>query len=167
MQWLVVRTKPQQERIAQLHLRQREVEPYCPMFLEPPWHRRAPRGPVPLFKGYIFVRLDEPGRINAIRFCPGVLVTVAFDGVPAMVDQGLVDALRLREADRGYIQAREHDEGIPPGHKVRIMAGPLANLEGIFTGYLRGRERARVLLHFLRGQRELEVDAAALAMVCG
>jgi hypothetical protein len=36
--WLVVRTKPRQERVAICHLSQREVEPYCPLYLEPPWH---------------------------------------------------------------------------------------------------------------------------------
>ena len=163
--WLVVRTKPRQERVAVGHLAQREVTPYCPMFLQPPWHPRAPRGPMPLFAGYIFVRCVPEVQLNAVRYCPGVLGLVSFDGEPALVDQSLIDAIRLREGDRGYALPEEMAEGIPKGATVRVMAGPLEGISGVFRGYLRGRERARVLMDFLRSRHEVEVDAAALAML--
>ena len=73
LQWLVVRTKSRQERVALQHLAQRGVEPYCPLFLEPPWHPRAPKGPVPLFAGYLFVECRPRWHLNAVRYCPGVL----------------------------------------------------------------------------------------------
>jgi hypothetical protein len=44
-----------------------------------------------------------------------------------------------------------------------IMAGPLAGMEGIFRGYLRGRERAQVLMEFLRQRNLIEVDTEDLA----
>lgn len=161
--WLVVRTKPLQERAAVHHLAQREVSPYCPMFLQPPWHPRAPRGPVPLFSGYIFVRCDPERQLNAVRFCPGVLGPVAFGGQIAEIDDGVIRALRLREGARGYALPIEQDEGIPEGSNVRVMSGPLEGLEGVFRGYLRGRHRARILVEFLRGRRRVEVDTSALA----
>jgi hypothetical protein len=36
-------------------------------------------------------------------------------------------------------------------------------MEGIFRGYLRGRERAQVLVEFLRQQSLVEVDSDDLA----
>ena len=164
-EWLVVRTKPRQERVAVCHLRQRDVEPYCPQFLEPPWHTRAPKGPTPLFTGYIFVRCEPLLRLNAVTFCPGVAHVVRFDRQLAIVDQGVIDALKLREAERGYIVPMETECGIAPGSKVRVMAGPLTGIEGVFRGYLRGGQRARVLMEFLRRRNVVEVDTDLLAVV--
>ncbi len=164
-QWLVVRTKARQEKTAVHHLAQREVIPYCPMFLQPPWHPRAPRGPVPLFSGYIFVRCNLTEQLNAVRFCPGVLAPVAFGGEIAIADQGLIDALRGREGSRGYALPVEQEEGMPMGAVVRLMSGPFAGIEGVFNGCLRGGQRAKVLLELLRGRHEVEVDYSSLALV--
>jgi len=164
-EWLVVRTKPRQERVAVSHLRQRDVEPYCPLFLEPPWHLRAPKGPTPLFTGYIFVHCVPRLRLNAVAYCPGVANVVRFERKLAIVDQEIINALKLREAERGYIVAREREFGIAPDSKVRVMAGPLTGMEGIFRGYLRGGERARVLMEFLRRRSLVEVDTDLLAVV--
>jgi transcriptional antiterminator RfaH len=164
-EWLVVRTKPRQERVAVCHLRQRDVEPYCPLFLEPPWHPRAPKGPTPLFNGYIFVRCLPSVQLNAVAYCPGVLHVVRFDRRVATVEQEIVDALKLREADKGFILPTEMEHGISPGRKVRVMAGPLNGMEGVFRGYLRGRQRARVLMEFLRRSNLIEVDTELLAVV--
>lgn len=163
--WLVVRSKPRQERVAVCHLREREVEPYCPMYLEPPWHTRAPRGPVPLFGGYLFVRCVPQTQLNAVSYCPGVQHVVRFDREPATVEQGIIDALRAREAERGYVVPSELEFGIAKGRKVRVMSGPLKEMEGIFRGYLRGGQRARVLMEFLRRKSLVEVDTELLAVV--
>jgi hypothetical protein len=163
-EWLVVRTKPRQERVAVCHLRQREVEPYCPLYLEPPWHPRAPKGPVPLFGGYIFVRCNPHSQLNAVSYCPGVFRPVRFDRVLATVDQDLIDALKLRESDRGYVIPPEMEFGIEEGRKVRVMAGPLKDMEGVFRGYLRGGQRARVLMEFLRRRSLVEVETELLAV---
>ena len=163
--WLVVRTKPRQERVAVCHLRQREVEPYCPMYLEPPWHSRAPKGPTPLFGGYIFVRCNPHTQLNAVSFCPGVMSPVRFDRDLATVDQPVIDAIRQRESDRGYVIPTELEQGIEKGRKVRVMAGPLKDIEGVFRGYLRGGQRARVMMEFLRQRSLVEVETELLAVV--
>ena len=162
--WVVVRTKPRQEKTAAHHLAQRAVAPYCPLFLQPPWHLRAPRGPVPLFPGYIFVSLDPTEQMSAVRYCPGVLAPVTFGGELATVDQGLIDAIRAREGLRGYALPTEQEEGIPDGSTVRIMSGPFEGIEGVFNGTLRGGQRAKVLLSLLRGRQLVEVDTHALAL---
>jgi len=157
--WLVIKTKSRQERVAMHHLTQRGVEPYCPMYLEPPWHPRAPRGPMPLFANYLFVRRPHEERLNAVKYCPGVLRPLTFDGELASVDEEIIDALKVREGERGYILPEEVLRGIKAGQQVQIMAGPLRGMSGVFCGYLRGRERATVLLEFLRTRCEVEVDS--------
>ena len=51
------------------------------------------------------------------------------------------------------------------GRKVRVMAGPLKDMEGVFRGYLRGGQRARVLMEFLRRSSLVEVETELLAAV--
>jgi len=165
LEWLVVRTKPRQERVAISHLSHREVEGYCPLYLEPKWNRKAPQIPVPLFTSYIFVHCVPELQLNAVSFCPGVAHPVRFDRRPATVDQDTIDALRLREAAHGAVVPPEIEIGIKLGNKVMIMAGPLTGLEGIFRGYLRGRERANVLVEFLRQKNLVEVGTDDLAVV--
>lgn len=165
LKWLVVRTKPRQERAAVSHLLHRGVEPYCPLYLEPKWNRKRVQAPVPLFTGYIFVRCNPEHQLNAVSYCPGVAHPVRFDRKPAIVDEDVIDTIRRREAAHGYVMPPEIEIGIKLGNKVMIMAGPLAGLEGVFRGYLRGRERANVLIEFLRQQNLVEVDTADLAAV--
>ena len=164
-EWLVVRTKPRQERVAVCHLSQRGVDPYCPMFLEPPWHPRAPKGPIPLFGGYIFVNCTPQVQLNAVSFCPGVQHPVRFDRELATVSDEVIAAIKLRESDRGYVVPTEMECGIENGRKVRVMAGPLKDMEGVFRGYLRGGQRARVLMEFLRQRSLVEVETELLAVV--
>jgi len=161
----VVQTKPRQERVAVHHLVQRGVEPYCPLFLQPPWHRRAPRGPVPLFPGYIFVGCDPREELNAVQYCPGVLRPLSFDRKLATVDDALIEELRRREEDRGFIVPEDFRRKMEKGSRVRVMGGPLRGFEGVFEGYLKGGQRARILLDFLRSQRRVELEVAALALV--
>ncbi len=148
------------------HLQQRGVETYCPMFLEPPWHPRAPRGPMPLFASYLFVRRPHEERINAVRYCPGVLRPLTVDGKLATVEEDVIDALKVREGERGYVLPEELLRGLNRGQQVQIMAGPLRGMSGVFRGYLRGRERAMVLVEFLRTQCEAEVDSDYLQVGC-
>jgi transcription antitermination factor NusG len=120
---------------------------------------------VPLFTGYIFVSCDPVAHLNTVRYCPGVLHPVSFNGMVATVDHDVIDALRRREGDRGYVVSDEVTREIPAGSTVRVMAGPLEGLSGVFTGYLRGKERAGVLMEFLRDRHEVEIDANVLAVV--
>lgn len=147
------------------HLVERDVSPYCPMFLEPPWHPRAPRGPSPLFTGYIFVYCHPETQLNAVRFCPCVLRPVVFDGRLATVDQRVVDDLRFCEGERGYILPAERSRTVSKGSRVRIMTGPFSGCDGIFRGYLRGQERAKVFLDFLRSRLTVEIDADSMMLV--
>ena len=165
LEWLVVRTKPRQERVACSHLSHRSVEAYCPLYLEPKWNRKTAQIPVPLFTGYIFVQCDLGHQLNAVSYCPGVAHPVRFDRRPATVDQEIIDALRAREAERGYVVPTEREIGIEKGRKVRVMAGPLEGMEGAFQGYLRGGQRARVMLEFLRQRSLVEVETEMLAVV--
>lgn len=160
--WLLVRTKPKQERAAVETLATRGAEAYCPRVIEPRWHARAPLGPVPLFPSYVFVRCVPAERFAAVNYCTGVTGVVRFGDHLAAVEDELVAGLREREGERGYLVFGDVRRRLEKGSRVRVVSGPLAGLEGIVTKYAPGAERVRLLLSLVSSVRTVEVDARAV-----
>lgn len=158
--WVVVRTKPKQERTVIETLAGRGIEAYCPRMLEPPRHRYAPRGPVPLFPSYVFARCVLPDRYLAVHYCTGAVGVVRFGEEVAVLDDAIVAALRQREGERGYVVVQDIRRRPARGDAVRIVEGPLAGLSGVVERYMPARDRVRLLLSVVRGVRQVEVDAA-------
>lgn len=158
--WLVVRTKPKQESLAAQVLGGREIEAYCPKVIEPRWHARSPKGPVPLFPSYVFARCEVRERFAAVHYCPGVAGVVRFGGRVAAVEDSFIEYLRAREGERGYLVMGEVRHHPVRGSRVRIVDGPFAGLEGIVDRYMPARDRVRLLLAAVRGIRNIEVEAS-------
>ncbi len=160
--WAVVRTKANRERLAITNLAARDLDIYCPRILLNRWHTRAPRGPVPLFSGYIFVRKTPDLSAHTLRYCSGVQYPVVFDGVLARVENEFIEALRAMEGDRGFILHEEIDRGLKVGCLVNVTGGSLDGVQGVFDGYVNGRDRARIFVEFLRRRTVMEVEAVRL-----
>jgi transcription antitermination factor NusG len=157
--WFLLRTKPKQERAVVETLTARSLTAYCPRVLEPRWHRRAPRGPVPLFPSYVFARFLAAESFGAVNYCPGAAGIVRFGDELAALEDAAVDELRAREGERGYVEVKAAREKPREGSRVRVERGPLAGLEGVVTRYLPARDRVRLLLATIGGVRNVEVDA--------
>ena len=157
--WYLLRTKPKQERVVVETLAARGVEGYCPRVLEPRWHVRAPRGPMPLFPSYVFARFQAAAGFAAVNFCTGAAGVVRFGGELAAVDDGVCAGRREREGVQGYVELTAARERPREGSRVRVDRGPLAGLEGVVARYLPARDRVRLLLAVISGVRNIEVDA--------
>jgi len=157
--WLLVRTKPKQEAAVLHALAARDVPAYCPRILEPRWHLRAPRGPVPLFPSYVFAQCVVKDRYAAVRYCSGVSGIVRFGESIAAVEEDFIYSLREREGERGYVMIAEARRAPSKGTRVCVVKGPLHGLEGIVTQYLPAKDRVRLLLTMVCGVRNVEVDA--------
>jgi transcriptional antiterminator RfaH len=157
--WYILRTKPKQERTLVETLGARGVEGYCPRVLEPRWHARAPRGPVPLFPSYVFARFQAAEGFATVNYCTGAAGVVRFGSELAAVEDGVIAALREREGERGYVELKAARVTPKAGDRARIERGPLAGLEGVVTRYLPARDRVRLLLALVGGTRAVEVEA--------
>ncbi len=157
--WLVVRAKLKQESALVQALGGREVAAYCPKVLEPRLHTHAPQGPVPLFPGYVFAQCVPAERYAAVRYCPGASGIVRFGEEIGAVDDDFIASLRDREGERGYLVFADARRAPRKGARVRIVEGPLRDLEGIVTQYLPAKDRVRLLLTMVGGVRNVEVDA--------
>jgi transcriptional antiterminator RfaH len=157
--WLLLRTKPKQERNAVSALTERGLEAYCPRVLEQRMHKRAPVGPVPLFPSYVFARCQVRTQYAAANYCTGVIQVVRFGQLLAAVEDDFVTFLKLREGERGYLAITEVRKPPTRGQRVRVLAGPFAGYEGLVEKYMPARDRVRLLLMMVGGGRRIELDA--------
>lgn len=160
--WFLVKSKPLQERRLEEGLGARQIPAYCPRMMEPFRPMWAPKGPVPLFQGYVFGHFTVRDQFSAAHYAPGASGLVRFGAGFAAVEEAFVADLRAREAERGYIQIDTPPRHLRPGSRVRIAAGPLAGVEGIVSRYLPGHERVKLLLHWACSVQSAEVDARSL-----
>jgi len=155
--WLLVHTKPKQERLAERLLGERGLAVYCPRVLEPRLYPTSPLGPVPLFPSYVFCRASVADTLAAILYCPGVHRLIRFGDVFAALENADVDFLRTREEGRGYIVIPK--KPLRVGGRVRLTAGPFKDMEAIIERYVPAAERVRLLLKTVSGTWHVQVSS--------
>jgi transcriptional antiterminator RfaH len=151
--WFAVYTKPQKEEYAELNLKLRGVDTFYPkLFLPKPAKRKTQL--VPLFPNYLFVHCEIiTEEYGTIVWCPGVKRLVSFNGVPAIVDDSIMEFLMDQAGANGIIAARCN---VDVGQRVSIAGGPFDGLVGIIQEPPNARGRVKVLLQLLN--RETKVD---------
>ena len=161
LRWYLIRTKPNAETTAQLNLERQAYEVYFPRLLQflpcrGRWHERA----VPLFPGYLFLRLDEGRQALApVQSSLGVAGAVRFGARYAIVADEVIRDLRSRADPETGIHRLSLAARLAPGARVRILAGPFDGLEGIFERET-GADRAIVLLRVLGQTASVRVPVA-------
>ena len=161
--WYVVRAQPKRERIAARSLRETMgVEVVCPLVK---FHKATRRGKVwwseAMFPGYLFVKFNRKQHERGVRYAQGVLTIVKFGEsmpvVPSMFIESLIEVLSEQEE---IIIAHE----VEIGDQFELVEGPLRGQIGDVVEVLPGKERVRLLVDFIGGERELEVDLMSLLL---
>jgi transcriptional antiterminator RfaH len=163
--WYVVQTQVNAEAKAGRNLIRQGFEIYLPRYLKRRSHaRKIEKVAMPLFPRYLFVSVDmAKQRWRSIQSTIGVSRLVTNGADPAPIAQEVLQFLRAREDQSGFI-AMDRRPLFAVGEKVRILAGPFADVVGLFDG-LGDRERVAVLLDLL-GQKvrvSMDVDMIAAA----
>ena len=109
----------------------------------------------PLFPRYIFAKFNAREQLSKVRFTRGIQNVVCFGENLATVDQEIVDIIRARIDENGFVKTNDE---LKPGDKVVISAGPLRNLMGIFERAVKGSDRITILLTAVGYQGHLMVD---------
>jgi transcriptional antiterminator RfaH len=117
------------------------------------------RASAPLFASYFFVRIVD--RWRAINSTFGILCLVRVGDCPARCPDREIDALKAMIDGHGFIKLPEAPSppvrrAIAIGAKVRITSGPFGGMSGLYAG-MSTKDRERVLLHVLGGQREVRI----------
>lgn len=142
MQWYVVYTNPRWEKKVAQTLEEKGFDHYCPLHkVRRKWSDRYKVIHEPLFKGYVFVRLD-PEKKWGIRSVPGIINFLHYNGQPALVREEEIINIRkfLNEFDGVEVLAAD----MLPGDTVIIKQGVLMNYKGILLEKTGNKARIRI-----------------------
>lgn len=157
--WYAAYTCANHEKQVAEQFRHRGVEHFLPLYeTVHRWKDRRVRLHLPLFPGYVFVRLPLRDCLKVLRV-PRVVRLVGFGGLPAALPEQQIETLRHGLSD-GF-RAHPH-RFLAVGRRVLVTNGPLAGMKGIL---LRRKGDFRVVLSVDLIMRSIavEVDAANLA----
>jgi len=154
--WYAAYTSANHEKCVARQLEGRAVESFLPLYRSVRrWSDRRVEVDLPLFPGYVFVRLALRDRLSVLQI-PSVVRLVGFNGHPAVLPDKEMDALRssvvaqLRTEPHPYLTA---------GRRVRIKNGPLEGAEGILVRK-KGALRVVLSIEVISRSAAVEVDAA-------
>jgi transcription antitermination factor NusG len=127
--WYVVYTRPRWEKKVAERLQDAGVEHYCPLNkVQKQWSDRKKVVMEPLFKGYVFVLVDELKKWD-IRSVDGILNYVHWLGKPALVKQEEIDTIKKFLQEFSDVEVRNASLG--PKDTVLVKQGILMNYKGI------------------------------------
>lgn len=154
--WYAAYTSANHEKRVAEQLARRSVEHFLPLYESVRrWKDRRVRLELPLFPGYMFVRLALCDRMRVLEV-PSVVRLVGFNGQPFALPEGEIDMLRERLS--GQVRAEPHPY-LTVGRRVRIKSGPLEGAEGIL---IRKKSAFRVVLsiHLIMRSVAVEIHTA-------
>lgn len=150
--WYALYTCANHEKRVAEQLGQRSVEHFLPLYaVVRRWKDRRVCLQMPLFPGYMFVRLALREKLMVLEV-PGAVCLVSMQGRPAPLDDEEIDT--LQHALASPFQAQPHPY-LAAGLRVRIVRGPLTGCEGVL---LRRKGNYRVALSVRLIQRSIAVD---------
>jgi len=153
--WYAAYTRAQHEKSVAAELGMRDVEHFLPLYSSVRrWKDRRVSLDLPLFPGYVFVRLALRDRLRVLQI-PSVVRLVGFNGQPTALPDTEMEIMQsgLSQGTRA-----EPHPFLTVGRRVRITAGPFAGLEGVLK---RKKSNLRVVVSLELIQRSVAVDVDA------
>ena len=159
--WYAAYTSANHEKRVAEQLGVRLVEHFVPLYESMRrWKDRKVRLQLPLFPGYVFVRLAACERLRVLQV-PGVARLVGFNGLPCALPDSDIEALKAGLASG--IRAEPYPFQLV-GRRVRVKAGPLEGLQGIVVRR-KNRFRLVISLDLIHRAAAVEVEAADLERI--
>jgi transcription antitermination factor NusG len=150
--WYAAYTHARHEKKVALQLEERRIEHFLPVYRSVRrWKDRRKELDLVLFPGYVFVRLALADRLRVLQL-PGVVRFVSFNGQPAALPGGEIEALR-----NGLAQGMraEHHPFLTIGRRVKVTHGPMAGAQGIL---LRAKNNCRIVISIDAIMRSIAVE---------
>ena len=129
--WFALRVKSRCEKVVASAARNKGFQEFLPLYSgRHRWSDRLKSVDLPLFPGYVFCRLDPRFRLPLLTI-PGALHFVGIGRTPMPINDGEITSIEM--ALKSGLRV-EPCAFLDIGQRVRLQAGPLAGMEGIFAG---------------------------------
>ena len=159
--WYATYTSANHEKRVAKQLHERGLEYFLPLYTSlRRWQDRRVTLELPLFPGYLFVRLALREKLRLLQL-PGVAHLVGFGGVPCAMPDNEMENLRSGLNAGLVVQPHPY---LTAGRRVRVKSGPLAGLIGILRTR-KNRTRLIVSVELIQRAIAVEFDEADLDAV--
>lgn len=150
--WFAAYTSPRHEKHVSQQMQHRGIQNFLPLYKSMRrWKDRRKELELPIFPGYLFVRMTLRERLSVLQV-PGVVQLVSFQGWPAPLPDAEIEMLRGQLSQSGMLQPHPF---LTVGRRVRVTNGPMSGMEGILA---RKKEKFRVVLSLELIQRSVAVE---------
>jgi transcription antitermination factor NusG len=159
--WYAVYTKPRWEKKVAALLDAKGIEHYCPLNrVVKQWSDRKKTVLEPLFKSYVFIRVDEDKKWEVLK-TPGIINYVTWLGKPAKINDSEIAIIRkfLKE----FAEVEVVDGILEINANVKVKQGALMNYQGVLL-YISGN-RASVKIKSMGVQLITTIDKSNLEMI--
>ena len=128
LRWYAIYTRPRWEKKVNSLLVQKGIESYCPLNkVRRKWSDRIKTVEEPLFKSYVFVKIDDTDRSN-VRMTNGVVNFVYWNGKPAVIREKEIQTIKRFLNEYEQVEVVKVDFAVED--RVRVIAGPMMDQEG-------------------------------------
>lgn|SRR5690606_30353485 len=142
MPWYVIYTKPRAELKVAGQLKDMGIHTYCPTVTEEHlWSDRRKKVTLPLFRSYVFVKMNPKDR-NQVFAAPGVVNYLFWLGKPAEVRDQEIQTIEAWNENQGV--ERMKVEQLSPGDRVTISKGIFKDQTALIKHV--GDKRMRLIL---------------------
>ena len=153
--WYAGYTAARHEKRVAEHLSQRGIEHFLPLYdTIHRWNNGRHRITLPLFPGYIFVRIPLQERLRVLEV-PGFVRLVGFNALPHPLPES--DITKMKDALRQGVLAEPYPY-LTIGTRVEVRNGPLAGMRGIL---LRRQNKYRVVISVDLIMQSMVIEVAA------
>lgn len=153
--WYVGSTASRHEKQVARYFSQSGIEHFLPLYHTiHRWNNGKHEVQLPVFPGYIFVRIALCNRLQVLE-TPGFVRLVGFGGMPVALPPGEIES--MQRAFESGIHAEPHAY-LSAGTRVEIVRGPLKGLNGILLR-LHGCIRVVLSIDLILRSIVVEVEA--------
>jgi transcriptional antiterminator RfaH len=155
--WYVLFVRSNQERTVENHLCHRAVEYFLPCYSSKrQWKDRSVKLKIPLFPGYIFVRLPIQERLKVLTV-PNVVSLVGTKKTPCAVPDAEIEWIR-RGVSEGKAVPHPY---LKAGDAVVIKTGAMAGMEGTLV-QMQNSTRVLICLNSISRAFTVEVESGGV-----
>jgi transcription antitermination factor NusG len=162
VKWYAIYVRSRFEKKVYAQLLRQNIETYLPLIEEVRlWSDRKKKVQEPLFKGYLFVRINIKAKLNVLR-ADGVVKFVGIRDRSSAIPDDQINCIKVLLHSVGAIRRVKYPT---VGERVEVIGGPLRGIRGIVSQN-RGSTRLVITIDAISRAFSVEVQPELLrAMV--
>ena len=127
--WYAVYVRSRQEKKVHRLFEEKGVESSLPLIKSTrQWSDRKKKVEIPLFRGYVFIKIDVGrNKLNILK-TDGVVKFIGIKKKPSRIPDEEIRWVHMMLEESDTVK---NEKGIPVGQKVRVSAGPFKGVEGV------------------------------------